>query len=101
MAKKQLARSAKKQTKSAAEKLRKVRQAKTAQRYRSKIRENPAAYNAFKEKDRLRKVKAKAEGKIKSVKDLSSRDQRAIRAKWRAQKADRRRREKENVMNGK
>lgn len=52
-------------------------------RYREKLKENITKIEKIKEYDRERKRKSKEEGKIKSIKDMSEREKRIQRKKWR------------------
>lgn len=58
-------------------------QSKAAKKYRNKIKRDPKKYEEYKAKDRERKKLAKAEGRIKSAKELGSREKRIKRRKMR------------------
>ena len=51
--------------------------------YRRRIREDPVAHEAYKQKERARYLKRKADGKIKLAKEMNERQHRSVKKKWR------------------
>lgn len=51
-------------------------------RYMDKIRADPEAYAAYKQKERDRYKKRKEAGKLPNIKNMQPRDQHQLRRKW-------------------
>lgn len=65
---------------------RKKQNKEALQRMRNRIKNDPKRYEEMKRKDRERKKRARAEGKIKKVADMNEQELRAIRQAWRESK---------------
>ena len=56
--------------------------AERVREYRKRLREDPEKYEEYLKKERERNKKWKEEGKVKSISDLSDREQRKVRRSW-------------------
>lgn len=52
-------------------------------RYRQRLKQDPVALEEARRKDRERKKKKKEQGSVKTIKDLTPREQRNLRKYWR------------------
>ncbi|CAB3222808.1 unnamed protein product [Arctia plantaginis] len=66
----------------------KTKKKECEQRRRDKIKTDPVAYEAAKAKERERWQKRRAEKKVKTIKDMTPREQRTQRAIWRKEYRD-------------
>lgn len=60
--------------------------AERSRRYRKKLKQNPVLHEQYLQKEHERYEKRKAEGSIKLIQDMTSREQRHIRKAWRQRK---------------
>lgn len=71
--------------------------AERARLYRAKMREDSETHTAYLQKERERYQKRKEKGKIQTIADMTARDKRHERRKWRHRKRDERRKKSQPV----